>query len=192
MSLGRVGDVVLAQQVLDRPLVLAVAAPYARDRHVLVEGLVLLAGGGLDGGDDLAGDAQLGEGPERRLAVGPEVAHRLVEADHALLLDVVGVGADEEVAAGLGPGEAPVPLEERLERVDVALAVAGYQDVVCQIGKGGEVETECHEVWRGSCSGATVSVVDCGCWLVSCNQQTSQCQWSQDGTAQETRTKSVP
>ena len=38
--------------------------------HVLVEGTVLLAGGGLDRGDDLAGDAQLGEGGERRLASG--------------------------------------------------------------------------------------------------------------------------
>src|SRR5439155_16671790 len=39
-----------------------------------VQGGVLEAGGGLDGRDDLAGDAQLREAAERRLLVGTEVA----------------------------------------------------------------------------------------------------------------------
>ena len=34
-------------------------------------------------------------------AVGAEVTHGLVEADHALLLDVVGVGADQEMPRAL-------------------------------------------------------------------------------------------
>ena len=37
--------------------------------------------------------------------VGVEVADGLVEADHPLLHDVLAVGADEEVRAGLDPGE---------------------------------------------------------------------------------------
>ena len=105
---------------------------------------MLEAGRGLDGRDDLPSDAQLGEGPERRLALGPEVPDRLVQADHPFLLDVVEVGADEEVAAGLGPGEPAVPLEERRQRVGVAVAEAGDQLVVVQIGEGDVVQSKRH------------------------------------------------
>ena len=119
--------VVVVQELLDRALAGVVAAADAGDRHVLVERLVLLAGRRLDGGDDLPGDAQLGERTERRLVLGAEVAGRLVEADQRLLLDVVGVAADEEVAPGPGPGEPAVALEEDLERVLTAGLEAGRQ-----------------------------------------------------------------
>ena len=63
--------------------------------------------------------------------LGPEVAGRLVEADQRLLLDVVGVAADEEVAPALGPGEAAVAVDQRLEGVAVAvLGERGELDVV--------------------------------------------------------------
>src|SRR5581483_3056483 len=106
--------------------------------------LVLLAGGRLDGGDDLAGDAELGEGPEGGLPVGPEVTHGLEEADHPFLLDVVGVGPDEEVAAGLGPGEAPVPLEQDVEGVVVSALEPGDQLVVAQFSQGRTTQTHLH------------------------------------------------
>ena len=91
---------------------------------------MLLAGGRLDGGDDLAGDAQLGERPERGLPVGPEVADGLEQADQALLLDVVGVATDEEVAAAPWPGRTPVADQEHVERSGVARPVAADQLVV--------------------------------------------------------------
>ena len=52
---------------------------------VAVQRRVLVAGRGLDRGDDLARDAQLREVAERGLAVRPEIADRLVEADQAFL-----------------------------------------------------------------------------------------------------------
>src|SRR5438874_5407889 len=149
--LGRVGDVVVVEELLDAALAGIVAAPHARDRHVLVEGLVLLAGGRLDGGDDLAGDAQFGEGPERGLPVVAEVTHGLVQADHALLLDVVEVGADEEVAAGLGADEAPGAREEGVESLHGAGAVAGDKGVVAEFG--GRVQAERHSYSCGCVGG---------------------------------------
>src|ERR671919_796208 len=49
--------------------------------HALVERRMLVAAGRLHRGDDLPGDAQLGEVAKARLAVGAEVPDRLVEAD---------------------------------------------------------------------------------------------------------------
>ena len=54
----------------------------------------------------------------------------LVEADQRLLLDVVGVAADEEVAPALGPGEAPVAVDQGLEGIAVAVLGAGGEIVV--------------------------------------------------------------
>ena len=110
--------------------------PQAPQRDVAVQGLVLLAARGLDGRHDLAGDAQLGEGPERRLAVA-EVADGLEQADHALLLDVVGVAAGEEVAPGLGPGEAAVAVQQQVEGLDVTLVEEAHQHLVREVGGGG-------------------------------------------------------
>src|SRR5207245_7196866 len=70
--------------------------------------------------DDLAGDAELREGPERDLAVLLEVAHRLEEPDEPLLDQVLGFAAGEEVGAGLQSDERPVPLDERVHRSLVA------------------------------------------------------------------------
>jgi hypothetical protein len=93
--------------------------------------------------DQMAGelDAQLGKGPERRLVLGPEVASGLVEPDQRLLLDVVGVGAHQEVAAGLGPGEAPVAGDHQPQAVLAAVLEAGDQ---LQVGQVGEVVAGLH------------------------------------------------
>jgi len=96
--------------------------------------LVLLARRGLDRRDDLAGDAQLGEGPEAGLVLGAEVAGGRVQADQRLLLDVVGVAADEEVATALGPGDPPVAVDQGLEGLAIALLGAGGQFVVGDFG----------------------------------------------------------
>ena len=112
---------------------------------------MLLAGRRLDGGDDLAGDAQLGEGPERGLSVVAEVTHGLVQADHALLLDVVEVGANEEVAAGLGAHEPAVALEEGVESLNVADAVASDELVIAEVG--GRVQAERHSYSCGCVAG---------------------------------------
>ncbi len=86
----------------------SVARRRVAERDVLVERRVLVPGRGLDGGDDLPGDAQLGERAERRVLVDAVVPDRLVEADEALLDEVVRIAAGEEVARERDPHEAGV------------------------------------------------------------------------------------
>ena len=105
----------------------------ARERDVLVQRGVLVAGRGLDRGDDLARDAQLGEVAEARLAVGAVVADRLVQADEALLDQIVGVAAGEEVRRGLEPDEAVVTADEAVVRVGVALLREGDQEAILNL-----------------------------------------------------------
>ena len=145
---------VVVEQLLDRALVLVVAAAHAGDRQVLVERPVLLTSRRLDGGDDLPCDAELGKGPERRLAVRAEVADRLVEPDHAFLLDVVGIGADQEVAPRLRAGEAAIPLEQHVQRVAFALTRPLQELVVLHVDQRSGVETDGHVCAISSvCSG---------------------------------------
>ena len=99
-----------------------------RERDVLVQRRVLVARRRLDRGDDLARDAELREVAEARLAVGAVVAHGLVEADEALLDEVVGVAAGEEVRRGLQADEAVVPAHDPVVGGRIAL-----------LGKGDEV-----------------------------------------------------
>src|SRR3954447_24285739 len=98
---------------------------------VLVERRVLVAGCGLDRGDDLAGDAELGEVAEARLAVGPVVADRLVEAEQALLDQVVGLSPEEEVRRRLETDEAAVTLDDHV--VGVWSARFGERDEIMVI-----------------------------------------------------------
>src|SRR4051795_12792755 len=102
-----------------------------RERDVLVQRRVLVARRGLDRGDDLARDAELGEVAEARLAVGPVVAVCLVEPDEALLDEVVAVAAGEEVRRRLQAHEAVVAAHEPLVRRGVALL--GQRDEVTVI-----------------------------------------------------------
>ena len=111
-----------------------------------------MAGCRLDGRDDLTGDAQLGEGSERGLAVRAEVPRRLEQPDERLLLDVVGVRADEEVAAGLASGEAPVPAEEGLDRLSIALVKPGHELLIGQLGVRVPCGPERHDPSCGSYS----------------------------------------
>ncbi len=110
------------QHLVERRLVVA-AGPGrgAGERDVLVQRRVLVAGRRLDRGDDLAGDAELGEVAEARLAVGSVVAHRLVEADQALLDQIVGVAAGQEVGRRLQPHESVVPAHDLVVRFGVSL-----------------------------------------------------------------------
>ncbi len=64
---------------------------------IRVQGDVFLPGRRLDGGEDLATDAKLGESPERQQLVVAEIPYRLVEPDHPLLDDVLVIGSDQEV-----------------------------------------------------------------------------------------------
>ena len=95
---------------------------------------MLVAVGGLDRREDLAGDAELGEGPERGFLLEVEVPDRLEEADHALLDDVFLVRAGEEVGAGLGPGEVPVAAQEDLEAALVAFLDSLDEDLILELG----------------------------------------------------------
>ena len=90
---GRISSIVVS----DSPLA---AGDWPKETYWFERG-VLVAGGGLDRGDDLAGDAELGEVAEAGLAIGPEVPDRLVETDQSLLNQVVGVAADQEVGEAL-------------------------------------------------------------------------------------------
>ena len=64
--------------------------------HVGVERLMLLAGGALDGGQDLAGDAQLRKAAEGGVLGGVVLADGLIEAQHPLLDQVLVVRAHQE------------------------------------------------------------------------------------------------
>ena len=86
-----------------------------------VQRAVLEAGCRLDRGDDLARHAELGERPKRRLLVGAEVAHGLVEADQPFLDEIVAVASGEEVRARLQPHEGRVAADQRIERRAVAV-----------------------------------------------------------------------
>src|SRR4051794_3335928 len=115
------------QGVAERALSVRVLARRGMaERDVGVERRVLEAGRGLDRGDDLPRHAEFREAAERRLLVGAEVAHRLVEADEALLDQVLRVAAGEEVRARLQAHEAGVAADERVHRD--AVAVPGSQD----------------------------------------------------------------
>ena len=100
---------------------------------VLVERRVLVAGRGLDRGDDLAGDAELGEVAEARLAVGAVVADRLVEAEQALLDQVVRLPPEEEVGRGLEADEAAVAADDRVVGVGPALLGEGDEIVIIKL-----------------------------------------------------------
>src|SRR6266480_1548637 len=97
-----------------------------REGDVRVQRRVLEARSGLDRRDDLARHAELGEASERGLLVVPEVAHRLVEADQALLDQVLGIATGEEVRARLQTDEARVAADQRVE--GNLVAVTGPDD----------------------------------------------------------------
>src|SRR4051812_39619182 len=167
-EVGRVRDGDDRQHVAEAALAFVVGQHRAREGDVVVERAVLLAGRGLDRGDDLARDAQLREGAERRLQIGVVVADRLVEADHAFLHDVLAVGADEEVGAGLGAREAAVLLQQRAQRAVVAVTGSTDQLVVTVEGPGdwgagglGRAEPSgTHRGWPSRGSGDVVATHD--------------------------------
>ena len=82
---------------------------------------MLLAGRGLDGCDDLPGDAQLRERAEAAQPLGLVVTNGLEQADHAFLHDVLMVRSDEEVTARLGAHEVLVLAQQVLHRHAVSL-----------------------------------------------------------------------
>ena len=96
------------------------------ERHVRVQRGVLEPGRGLDRRDDLPRHAELREGPERGLLVGAKIAHCLVEADEALLDQVLRVAAGKEIGARLQAHERGVAAHQLVHRD--ARAVARLQD----------------------------------------------------------------
>jgi hypothetical protein len=94
---------------------------------------VLVAGRRLHRGDDLARDAELREVAERRLAVGPEVADRLVEADQALLDQVLAVAPDEEVGGRLEAHERGVAPNEAVVGVMASLPGEGEEVAILDL-----------------------------------------------------------
>ena len=121
------------QHLVERRHVVAGAGGRRGERDVLVQRRVLVARRRLDGGDDLARDAELGEVAEARLAIGAEVADRLVEADEALLDEIVGVAAGEEVRGGLQAHEAVVAPDEPVVGVAIALLRQGDQEAILDL-----------------------------------------------------------
>src|SRR6478735_8711909 len=100
------------QDPVEGRLAVGRAGRRARERDVLVQRRVLVAGRRLDRGDDLARDAELGEVAEARLAVGPVVADGLVETDEPLLDQIVRVSPGQEVRRGLEAHEPVVPADD--------------------------------------------------------------------------------
>ena len=119
------------QRVAQRAVALRLlAGRRLAEGDVGVERRMLEAGGGLDRRDDLAGDAELGEAPERGLLVGAEVAHRLVEADQPFLDQILGVTAGGSTSSPSvarsrcsGGSACPSPACRRSARADDELKV---------------------------------------------------------------------
>src|SRR5438552_685992 len=103
------------------------------ERDVLVQRLVLEAGRRLDRCDDLTRNAELREAAKRRLLVGAEIANRLVQTDQALLNQVVGVAAGEEVRARLQPDEAGVAPDELVERNRIAVSCLEHEAEILEL-----------------------------------------------------------
>ena len=108
-----VGDLDAADHVEEGPVGVLIVDRLV-ERDVRVERDVLLPRRGLDRGDDLAGDAQLGERPERRQLLPPEVPNGLVEADHPLLDDILAIGPDQKVRLGFDSDEVAVLVDQIL------------------------------------------------------------------------------
>src|SRR6476646_11595581 len=121
------------QDLVEGRLAVGRAGRRARERDVLVQRRVLVARGRLDRGDDLARDAELGEVAEARLAVRAVVAHGLVEPDEALLDEVVGVAAGQEVRRRLQAHEAVVAADEAVVGGVVALLGEGDQVTILDL-----------------------------------------------------------
>src|SRR6266511_6316521 len=101
-----------------------------------VQRRMLEAGRCLDGRDDLACHAELGEAAKRRLLVGPEVPHRLVEPDQALLDEVLGVTARQEVRTRLEADETGVAADQNVERPAVAVPGAQHELEIFELPLG--------------------------------------------------------
>src|SRR4051794_40271575 len=137
----RAGD-----DLVERRLAVLGGGGRGRERDVLVQRRVLVARRRLDRGDDLARDAELGEVAEARLAVGPVVAHGLVEADEALLDEVVRVAAGQEVRGRLQADEAVVAPHDAVIGDRIALLGKGDQVAIIDLNLPLRVEGEtCHE-----------------------------------------------
>jgi hypothetical protein len=107
---------------------------------------VLVARGGLHGGDDLPRDAQLGEVAEARLAVRSEVADRLVEAHEPLLDQVFRVAAGEEIRGGLQAHESVVAPDKTVVGVAIALLCESDQEDILDLRFSVRVVGDsCHE-----------------------------------------------
>ena len=134
------------QHLVERGHVFPAPGGRGGEGDVLVERRVLVARCGLHGGDDLTGDTELGEVAKARLAVGTEVANRLIEADEALLDEVVGVPSGEEVGGGLQPHEAVVAAHEAVVGGAVALLRKGDQKTIINLDLRLRVTVDtCHE-----------------------------------------------
>ena len=83
---------------------------------------MLVPGGRLDRRDDLPGHAELGKRAERRLLVGAEVAHGLVETDQTFLDQILGVAPGEEIRARFQPDERRIAADQRVQRDRAAVA----------------------------------------------------------------------
>ena len=69
--------------------------------------------------------------------LGAEVTSGLVQADQRLLLDVVAVGAHQEVAASLGASEASIAGDHHRQGVRAAALEAVHELEIGEIGQGG-------------------------------------------------------
>src|SRR4029453_18867094 len=94
----------------------ALAGRGLAERDVLVQRRVLVAARRLDRGDDLTRDAQLREVAEARFAVGSVVANRLEQSEQPLLVEIVGVAAEQEVRGRLEPDETAIAAHDLVVR----------------------------------------------------------------------------
>lgn len=87
---------------------------------------MFVSGGGLDRGDDLAGDAELGKRSEFVEPVASEISNSLAKPDHSLLDHVVTVGSEEKVRLCFRLYKSAIATKEAFR--GAIRAIAGKQD----------------------------------------------------------------
>ena len=105
------------------------------DADAGVERLVLLPAGGPHRRQNLAGDAQVRESDEGDVLLQREAPHRLQQADHTLLKNVLPLTAAEEIGARLGVDKAGVLGHQQI--LCPAVAAGGGQSQRLVGGDGG-------------------------------------------------------
>jgi len=141
-DIGGVADSTRRKDFFKYAFAAALRTQRAAERDVGVKRRVLLTRGGFDGGDELPGDTELGEGTETGTAGWIVVSNSLAQADEPLLEHIVTIRAGEEICTALAPNERPIPHHEFSGRTFIPRLSSGDEFQIIRTAYG-SVSTVC-------------------------------------------------